>query len=295
KDLTGTDVEQVTFNGGDGDDSLDATESNVKVVADGGAGNDSLKGSSVPDLADTLKGGAGDDTIIGNKGADLKVGGAGNDRLIWNNGDGSDIMEGDEGIDTTEVNGALDAGDDFELRANGHRTEFERLNLGNFTLDVDNVEQFEINGGGGDDILNVKDLTGTDVEQVTFYGGDGDDHFNGSSTSVDLVILGEAGNDSLTGGSGDDWINGGDGNDTLIGGAGADTFVLGGNGIDTIADFNFSEGDTIQISTMDFGVSDVDSLSYDTNTQTLSSGETVLTTLENPVAEFNLNEYVDLV
>lgn len=82
---------------------------------------------------------------FGNRGNDVKIGGDGNDLFIWNNGDGSDIMEGDCWFDTTQVNGAVDDGDNFELRANGARAEFERLNLGNFVLDVDNVEQFEIN------------------------------------------------------------------------------------------------------------------------------------------------------
>ena len=91
------------------------------------------------DENDTLIGTAGNDTIIGNKGDDLKIGAEGNDLFIWNNGDGSDTIEGDEGYDTVKVNGAVDAGDDFELRANWGRAEFERLNLGNFTLDVDNV------------------------------------------------------------------------------------------------------------------------------------------------------------
>ena len=286
RDLTGTDVDRVVFNAGYGDDYLDATESNVQIIADGGAGNDNLKGSSVPDIADTLKGGAGNDTIIGNKGGDLKVGGEGDDLLIWNNGDGSDIMEGDAGYDITQVNGAVDAGDDFELRANGHRTEFERLNLGNFTLDVDNVEKFEINGGGGDDTLNVKDLTGTDVDRVVFNGGDGNDYFDGSYTNVNLSLYGDEGNDTLTGGSG---------NDTLAGGAGADTFVFNfGGGIDIITDFNFSEGDTIQLSSVEFGIS-ADPLNYDTSTQTLSWGETELATLEGSMTELNPSEYVDLV
>ncbi|MDJ0577216.1 MAG: calcium-binding protein, partial [Xenococcaceae cyanobacterium MO_234.B1] len=119
-------------------------------VFNGGAGNEFIFGSN---QADTLNGGGGNDTIIGNQGDDLKIGGAGDDLLIWNDGDGSDTMEGgsgwdDFGWDVVEVNGAVDAGDDFELRANGHRAEFERLNLGNFILDIDDVEQMEINGLG---------------------------------------------------------------------------------------------------------------------------------------------------
>ncbi|MBE2896949.1 Ig-like domain-containing protein, partial [Pasteurellaceae bacterium HPA106] len=56
------------------------------------------------------------------------------------------------------------------------------------------------------------------------------------------------GNDTINGGNGDDIIIGGAGNDTLTGGAGADQFVYnlkGGNGDDTITDFNAAEGDKL--------------------------------------------------
>ncbi|MEM8676509.1 MAG: calcium-binding protein [Cyanobacteria bacterium P01_G01_bin.67] len=374
KDLTGTDVQQVVFNGGEGNDYFDASAANVPIIALGGNGNDTLIGGAGDDLflggngndltdggagndtadfsdipfeitanlqagtaqyvvndmvvedqlisienlngsalndyfigddqanvfqggegIDTLEGYGGNDTIIGDKGDDLKIGGEGDDRFIWNNGDGSDIMEGDKGYDITEVNGALEAGDDFELRANGDRTEFERLNLGNFTLNVDNVERFEINGGGGDDTLNVKDLTGTDVQQVVFHGGEGDDLFDASQTSVDILAFGDAGNDSLTGGKGDDLLEGGDGDDLLTGGKGADTFVVGFDGIDTIADFNFAEGDIIQLSAQEWGISDYDSLSYNTDSHSLWVGEAEVTKFATPIAEFNAAEYVELI
>ncbi|MEL7407058.1 MAG: calcium-binding protein, partial [Cyanobacteria bacterium J06558_2] len=224
-----------------------------------------------------------------------KNGGAGDDRFILNNGDGSDIMEGDDGYDITEVNGALEAGDDFELRANGHRTEFERLNLGNFVLDVDNVEQFEINGGGGDDTLTVQDLTGTDVQQVFFSGGEGNDTFDASQTAVDVLAFGDAGNDTLTGGSGNDILEGGDGNDLLIGGLGADIFRVGFDGIDTIADFNFAEGDIIQISAQDWGISSYESITYNSDAHSLWIGETEIAKFASPLAEFNAAEYVELI
>ncbi|MBV7388446.1 VWA domain-containing protein [Pasteurellaceae bacterium TAE3-ERU1] len=56
------------------------------------------------------------------------------------------------------------------------------------------------------------------------------------------------GNDTINGGNGDDIIIGGAGNDTLTGGAGADQFVYnlkGGNGDDTITDFNAADGDKL--------------------------------------------------
>ncbi len=65
------------------------------------------------------------------------------------------------------------------------------------------------------------------------------------------VILGTAGNDTLTGTNGNDTFNGGAGNDTLVGGAGNDTYVFNlGDGIDTIVDSTVG-GDTNIVS---FGV-----------------------------------------
>ena len=64
-------------------------------------------------------------------------------------------------------------------------------------------------------------------------------------------ITGTGGNDTLTGTAGNDTINGLGGDDTLSGGSGADVFVFqaaGGNGLDTITDFDPAE-DTIQIVT----------------------------------------------
>ncbi len=70
-----------------------------------------------------------------------------------------------------------------------------------------------------------------------------------------LTQMGTASNDNLTGTdgrnklvglAGDDILRGGLGNDTLIGGTGADIFVIAADGsIDTIADFQISEGDRI--------------------------------------------------
>ena len=43
---------------------------------------------------------------------------AGDDRMIWNPGDGTDLMEGGDGIDTAEVNGGNGA-ETFTVTANG--------------------------------------------------------------------------------------------------------------------------------------------------------------------------------
>jgi Ca2+-binding RTX toxin-like protein len=100
-------------------------------------------------------------------------------------------------------------------------------------------------GGKGNDTLYgdletipiySSNLTMNDV----IYGGDGDDFIYGNAG--DDKLYGDAGNDTIYGGDGDDIIWGGSGNDTLWGGAGKDTFVLvGGQGVDTIKDFNINE------------------------------------------------------
>jgi hypothetical protein len=81
-----------------------------------------------------------------------------------------------------------------------------------------------IDGLHGDDLLS---------------GNDGDD-----------ILRGGAGNDILSGGNGNDQLFGQDGNDLLTGNAGADTFYFTSEngGIDTVTDFNLSEGDVIDVS-----------------------------------------------
>ena len=63
------------------------------------------------------------------------------------------------------------------------------------------------------------------------------------------TIIGNAVNNTLTGGLGDDRLEGRGGRDTMIGGAGSDTFVFSlHDGIDTVADFQTAAGDTILLS-----------------------------------------------
>lgn len=269
--------ENDTIRGGRGDDT---------ILGGGGAdlllgnrGEDSIEGG---EGVDTLRGGRSNDTLIGNTEGDLIRGGKGDDLLVWNNGDGSDTMRGGRGFDTVRVNGAVDEGDNFELRANGERAEFERLNLGNFVLDVDDVEQFEIDGLGGDDTLTVQDLTGTDVQQVIFNGADGNDLLDASLTNVSVIADGGEGEDTLLGGSADDTLIGGNGNNIYTGGAGADVFVVSFDGIDVINDFNRVEGDILQISRSEFGISSIDDLTYDNTTGILSVRDT-------QIADINLD------
>ncbi|MEH2361395.1 hypothetical protein, partial [Nostoc sp.] len=125
-------------------------------------------------------------------------------------------------------NGQTSIADSFDvINANSTQTSIFNKNTVTFLNDLNNnIAGFDnsndvINGQGGNDIIN-----------------------------------GNSGNDLLRGGSGDDILIGGDGNDTLVGGVGNDILVGGVNadrfvyntdavGVDTITDFNSSEGDKI--------------------------------------------------
>ena len=155
-----------------------------------------------------------------------------------------------------------------------------------------------IYGGAGNDVLNA----GNHNDHL--YGGVGNDSLNGDSGND--YLDGGVGTDILNGGIGDDILRGGLGDDQLTGGTGADLFLLqrGDLGSDTIKDFNFSEGDRIDLSDLLLGEessSDITQyLRVDTATSTLLISSTgVLNAdgsnadasikLENGGAAVNLN------
>ena len=234
-DLSGSGVEKIVFKGGTGNDVLDARESATTLEAFGGEGNDLLLGGAAEDA---FFAGAGNDIVVGQRGDDVAYLEEGDDRFIWNNGDGSDFINGGAGFDVTQVNGADGAGDEFDLRQAKGQAIFNRLNLGQFALTNEEVEQFEVNGQGGDDSFTVGDLSGSGIQSVVFSGGDGNDFLNASGTTTPITADGGDGDDILIGGSGDDILIGGDGADLLISGGGND-ILIGGNGADF---FGFNTG-----------------------------------------------------
>lgn len=262
--------------GSGGNDQLHGDGGNDRLY--GGAGDDILYGGDGDDYLygdnkdeeatggdDILHGGAGNDWIIASGGNDQLFGGDGNDRLYG--GDGDDTLEGGAGVDIMYGGAGIDlvsyindtAGVVVELdysRAvdgSGSRDtlmEIENVRGSNFkdTI-VGDGQSNTIYGEGGHDILYGGG--GNDI----VYGGDGNDTIYGdykTATGVDGddILYGGAGNDTLLGGGGDDVLDGGAGNDVLWGGTGADTFVMGSGGIDTIRDWNMSEGDRLDFSSI---------------------------------------------
>ncbi len=230
-------TENLVLNANGGDDTISATgdlAALIKLTIDGGAGNDTILGGNGND---TLLGGDGNDFIDGNQGNDLAFLGAGDDTFRWDPGDGSDTVDGQDGIDKMLFNGAV-IGEIFDISANGARGRLVR-NIGNITMDLNEVERIDVNALGGADTINVGDMSGTDVTTInvnlagTLGGTTGDgqadivtvDGTNGGDT---IEVLGENGSVTVAGLSALLQLTGTEGaNDQLI--------VRGGGGDDTIS------------------------------------------------------------
>ena len=79
-------------------------------------------------------------------------------------GDGSDVVEGQDGSDTMLFNGANIA-ERFQLSANGSRLRFTR-DIATITMDTDGVETVDLRALAGADTVTVDDLSGTSVTNV---------------------------------------------------------------------------------------------------------------------------------
>ena len=223
--------------GGSGDDLIVGGAGEDVLL--GGDGNDTIRGGGSDDR---ILGGLGSDVLSGEGGSDRVEGSDGNDLLIWNSGDGSDIIDGGADRDVVQVNGDDAAGDDFSIAPNGERVQFQRNNLGPFTLDIGTTEELDVNGQGGSDVITGSaglnglislDLDGGEGDD-TLTGGDGDDVLRGGAGSD--ALFGNRGDDVMAGESGSDLLvwNDGDGSDLMEGGSDTDTVQV--NGSDDLGD-----------------------------------------------------------
>jgi len=180
-------VHSIMMNGVGGNDNLSLDESNGPLPMAsifGGDGNDVLSGGSGMDFVD---GGAGNDMVFL---------GAGDDTFQWNPGDGSDVVEGQGGIDTMVFNGS-DLAENFDIAANGSALPFHRVlftrDVGNIAMDLSGVETIDLNAFGGADTITVNDQSTTEIFSLNLdlssSGGAGD----GQADAV--IINGTEGDD----------------------------------------------------------------------------------------------------
>ncbi|MFD2262933.1 hypothetical protein ACFSM5_08545 [Lacibacterium aquatile] len=230
-----------TMSGGIGNDLYIVNVSTDTIVEAAGEGTDTVRagtsyslGANVEVLSLTGSGnisGTGDgdaDTIIGNSGNNALSGMAGND--VLSGGVGNDTLDGGAGVDTMSGGTGndlyiVDDGNDLVIEGVGQGSDTIQSST-DFTL-VANVEVLSLTGAGN--------LNGTgDSDADTIIGNLGDNKLSGM-----------AGNDVLSGGAGSDTLDGGAGIDTLVGGIGNDFYIVdnagdvlvenAGEGTDTVA------------------------------------------------------------
>ena len=266
------DVTRLVFRGEGGNDTVHTAAAALRVIFQGGDGDDSFIGGAGDDVAegqdgaDTLMGGPGDDQLFGSSGDDRLFGEAGRDTINGGAGgdtasggldadlivlgDGRDSALGDEGGD--EIHGGpgadalaggpgddtLEGGDDRdELTPGGGR---DMVSGGNGFDLVSYAERgagvtVSLDGQGNDGENGEGDNVGFDVEDIS--GGNGPDRLAGNGTGN--VLRGNGGDDELTGGAGVDRYLGGDGDDRISARDGTLEFVDCGGGNDS------AEGDDI--------------------------------------------------
>jgi Ca2+-binding RTX toxin-like protein len=228
--------DRLIVNAGAGNDTINAGALPAGIIGltiDGGVGDDTITGSSG---ADTMLGGDGNDSVIGGRGDDVALLGIGNDSFTWNPGDGSDIVEGQDGVDTLLFNGA-NVNERIDISANGARARFTR-DVANITMDLNGVEHIQFNALGGADNVTVGDLTGTNVSQVSVNlaktGGGGD------GLADDVAVIGTAAQDSISVVS--------SGSSVVVNGLAAQTIVSGIDAGDALTVNGLGGPDTIDAS-----------------------------------------------
>ena len=245
-----------SFFGGTGPDMLDASRVDFACFFDGGAGNDTLKGSS---RGDEFLGGPGDDVAIGGDGNDRLNGEDGNDRL--DGGAGDDTVSGGGGTNTLiggTNSGGGGLGDLLLEDVQGNSMLSPTSLTGAVTRRTAVDEAFSVipSQGGGRAVLSG-------FERFEVNGGDRDDSISASTMTVGVTINGQGGYDKLTGGMGPDSLVGGDGSDTLIGGPGNDTLsgvgendeLTGGSG-DDVLDGGDDRDRVVEEADVDFRLTD---------------------------------------
>lgn len=242
---------------GTGNDLVDLSENSTAVAYGTGGGNDTVIGTAFNDSltggsgTDRLEGRGGNDVLTGGLATDALFGGDDSDTFIVNVGDGTDVIEGESGIDGLNFIGTGGGESIFLGPAGGRLTVTTATNLANAA----GVERINVLAAGGSDLVTLADLATTEaaVVSVNLGGADGSlDNLvvHGRATADDLTItsvgsvvqvIGLSHDVNLSGAEVTDGLvaNGNDGNDVIKAEPGVESLVgivlNGGNGNDFLS------------------------------------------------------------
>ena len=219
--------------------------------------------------ANVLIAGSVNTTLNGGKGKDTLVGGDAIDTFIYENKSGNKTIQNyNYGAGQGDI---VSLGGDAEISSVTTKKDNVILKVGSNTITIEGMakSQFTFIQGGESKIYDNERLVSADGKSATL-SSDFKGAFDLTSAAYaqyanvsaelgkksvsligdadDNVLIGGAGKDTLNGRENSDTLNGGKGNDVLWGGEDADTFIyVAGQGTDTIMDYNFDEGDILQI------------------------------------------------
>jgi len=247
---------------------------NKNLVGDmihGTAEADTLTGTGVAEAIfglagnDSIDAGADNDTIHDGTGTDSLIGGSGNDIFVMELDGEADTVIGGNGFDLIDLS-AMTTPFEIEYMVGGNYSNeknYTNSELGTLTTSYitgfilgsgdDQILNSQygvyLDGGDGNDRLEVRDVDTYAKHADTIYGGNGNDTI--LSWYGDDYIEGGDGNDSINASSGDDTVYGGNGDDNIQGGTG-EQYIDGGAGNDTIKTFETGLiGDTVDGGTGD--------------------------------------------
>lgn len=260
-------------------DEADGAFSDTEAVTiESGAGRDAVTGGRGAEVIST---GDDGDLVLANGGGDRLLLGAGDDTAIQASEDGADVIEGQSGTDTLRISGTSES-EEFTVQASGGRALISR-DVGSGRADTVGIEVAEVDAGGGPDLVDVGNLSGTALARVDadlgvadgardtvfaagspvrdtiFVSASGDTARvtglpgevrveNASSTEDRLTVQGSGGNDEIralgaVGTIVDLVLEGNDGLDNITGGVAVEV-LRGGPGPDTLR--GFQGADTIE-------------------------------------------------
>ncbi|WP_316862479.1 calcium-binding protein [uncultured Cohaesibacter sp.] len=225
-DATGYGIEQIAFDDGT---TLDRFDINEMVNTGSGI---TLPGT---DGIDTLTGTSDDDGISGELGDDTLIGKSGNDIYFYAKGDGSDLIDDQNGSSSyKDILQFIDINpDEIELSRSSGQLQILIIETGEIITVDDQFSSTSSHYG---------------IEEIRFANGSKWDRDKIQSEA--FTLEGDDGANSLAGASGNwsDTLIGNGGDDALNGGDGADSYVYTlGDGNDVITDKDYSSGVIDQI------------------------------------------------